>query len=255
MMMLTYRLLLRVVFFMMFSFSLNAQRQTVIDSLQRALQKTQADTTRLKIYNQLAYQLLPDSTQVMAYTQKAIALAKTTNVTMELVEAYVLRGRLLYRLGHSDLASKYYRQILTIPNIENYPKAKADYFMGLTLIEGAKSNYEQALLYGNRALKIYKSSNHQARCQEALYQLGVIHSKEGSYDIAISQYFEALKIAKALRDTQGQTEIYNNIGLLYNWKGANPKALEYLFQALSLGEKQGKAGLLGRAYDNIGVVY
>ena len=137
----------------------------------------------------------------------------------------------------------------------------ADAYNNIGVVYDYLGDYDKALEYYNKALKISKAvlgENHRDTAM-SYGNIGVVYDNLGDYDKALEFKNKALEIQKdVLGENHPDTAMsYGNIGNVYSDLGDYDKALEYYFKALEirkdvLGEKHPDTAI---SYNNIGVVY
>ncbi len=85
--------------------------------------------------------------------------------------------------------------------------------------------------------------------------LGVIHTFIGNYDVALSYHLKSLKIREKANDKRSIAASYNNLALVYQEAKNYDKALEYYFKSLSIKNELGNKVAIGLTLNNIGGIY
>lgn len=203
--------------------SIGYSQTTAIDSLKRVLRVSKSDTTRVNLYNSLAYsfkEINPDST--VYYATKAMLLSQKTNNRFGLASSYINQGNANIILGNYKNAAVYFNK--------------------------SKTEFEKL---ADNDKKNKKIKNGWAR---SLASLGVIYSQEGNYYVALENYQKALKLYLEIGDKNSISKAYNNIGVVYKSQLNPAKALEYFQKALKIQEEIGEQ-TVPVTLTNIGVIY
>jgi len=217
---------------------------TKIDSLQNLLETANADTNKVKILNELCWEYknsIPD--KALKYGKQALQLAQV--------------------LLENSISSK---------TVIRCKKAKAISLNHIGVVYDYQGNYETALSYYLKALKINEELNDRKSIAAGLNNVGIIHYYQGENYKAFDYYMQALKIRRELGDEKGIAGSLNNIGLVHMAIGnlsEDPldynRAITCFQQSLNLKEelekspdksiaREGKQGV-ARALGNIGSVY
>ncbi|MCH8319174.1 MAG: tetratricopeptide repeat protein, partial [Bacteroidetes bacterium] len=217
---------------------------TKIDSLQNLLETAKADTNKVKILNELCWEYknsIPD--KALKYGKQALQLAQI--------------------LLENSISSK---------TVIHCKKAKAISLNHIGVVYDYQGNYENALSYYLKALKINEELNDRKSIATGLNNVGIIHYYQGENYKAFDYYMQALKIRRELSDKKGIAGSLNNIGLVHMAIGNlsdDPldynRAITCFQQSLKLKEelenspdksiaREGKQGV-ARALGNIGSVY
>ncbi len=197
----------------------------------------------------------------------------------------------LLRQISPNSAEQFYRHLLK-ENSESFSELEC--YRGLGLCSYSRENYEQALIYFEKALEmksndqLIKSSLHNSiglvyaqqddidqayiHFSEALknsssplhiacahHNLALISSKQGLYDEELDHYQEAFQIRTDQLPTNHlqMASLFNNIGIAYSDMHQYDKALSNLKKALEMRLKLLSDAHLdvARSYANIGTVY
>ncbi len=193
-----------------------AQDQRKIDSLLALLPKCSEDTNKVKVLNQLSWEIsYVNLGKGETYAEQGEQLAEKLHFNRGLAAAY------------HDLGSIYL-------DMGDFQKANLYLFKELRLIESGKSNTSAGGCYVELGL-LYSDQNN---FQKALY-----------YDsLAVARF----QLDKNLR---AEAVTYINIGSLYTKTGQNHKALQATKKALALNQKLGRKEAIASAYSNIGQLY
>jgi tetratricopeptide (TPR) repeat protein/two-component sensor histidine kinase len=123
---------------------------------------------------------------------------------------------------------------------------------GIYLLQG---NFDEALVYGERAYEILKKINDKKEMAGSLISIGNVHSYRGDCQEALKYFMESLTMQKEIGDKWGMTASLNNSGNVHMNRGNYEEALKCLEESLTIkraiGDKSGMAISLG----NIGVIH
>jgi signal transduction histidine kinase len=114
---------------------------------------------------------------------------------------------------------------------------------------------QDAILYGNEALKLAKDENYRKGEADILYVFGVSHHAQSEYSEAMVYFKASYEIRKSENDNVGIGECLNRMGLIYNVQGDYEKALDYCLQSVRILENENDIKALGRAYNHLGIIY
>ena len=90
---------------------------------------------------------------------------------------------------------------------------------------------------------------------QALNSQGVSFYFKGNYEKALEYYEKSLKISEEIGCKKGMGKSYNNIGNIYLNQGNYEKALEYYEKSLKISEEIGCKKGMGSTLGNIGLIY
>lgn len=196
-----------------------AQDMQLVDSLTKIIERSPADTAKVKLLIQLGRELrLTDAEKALSYAGEALELSQKLNYKKGTAGAYTVIGSTHYNHGDQPKA------------LENHMKA----------------------------LRIREDLKDSAGIGSSLNSIGVVFFEMKQNDKALPYYERALSIRTAIRDKRGTADVYNNIAnVYYHIQGTEnfKKALGYQEKSLQLqreiGNKVGEASALS----NIGNVY
>ncbi len=116
-------------------------------------------------------------------------------------------------------------------------------------------DYENALDYHFKSLKISKELHSRHTEASSLHNIAAIYSELRDNDNAIRFFIESSKIFRELGDTAFEANNYNSIALIFNTSGNHAKGLEYAFKSLKLHESAGNKDGMSAALGSIGECY
>jgi len=129
----------------------------------------------------------------------------------------------------------FYRDWLNIPEESDYPKIlnekefEAVQFCNLGVAWYEKGDYEKAIEYSKRAIRL--NPNYAA----AFNNLGVAYAKQGKFDLALGCYNKATNI------DPNYATAFNNLGVAFYRLGSLQKAVEYFEKAIEADPKYDRA--------------
>ena len=107
-------------------------------------------------------------------------------------------------------------------------------------------DYDTALDYWERKLKIDQEVDHKVNIAGSLGNIGLAYKSKGDVVTALEYFDESYKIKIAENDLRGQANSTTNIGNIYLDKGSYLKALNYHKESLRLEEElDNKRGIAG----------
>ena len=139
--------------------------------------------------------------------------------------------------------------------------AVAEVYHNLALVYYGQGNYENALEYYEKALKISeeKLGADHPNTAATYNNLAVVYDDQGNYEKALKYYEKALKVyeEKLGADHPDTAATYNNLAVVYYEQGNYEKALEYYEKALRIREEKLGADHPDTAatYNNLALVY
>jgi tetratricopeptide (TPR) repeat protein len=190
---------------------LNAQT-TIEDSLLLVLKKQKADTAKVDILNELAYEVSANKAyEAEEYAKKSLELASNVNYYVGIAKAYSALGVIAYLRGDYSIALK-------------------NNFAALAQNEKIKNKRGIATSYNN---------------------IGLVYVSKGDYDKAISYHLKSLAIKQQLNDSKGISASYNNIGNVYSQLRQIDSSEFYHKKALLIRQKNNDVKGMATSYYNL----
>ncbi len=158
-------------------------------------------------------------------------------------------------LSDYDSALEYYEKSLKIRE-EIGDKAGIAFSLGnIGNIYLRWGKYDSALEYLEKSLKIEEEIGDKAGFAKSLNNIGNIYLRWGKYDSTLEYLEKSLKIREEIGDKAGIADTLNNIGLIYSNQGKYDRALEYLEKSLKMFEEIGDKAGIANSLNNIGLIY
>ncbi|CAF4481319.1 unnamed protein product [Rotaria sp. Silwood2] len=167
----------------------------------------------------------------------------------------ILFGYLLAEIGEYDKCQQYFDCLLKNPNREDlsfiyYYLGVVKYYQGN--YESALNYYQDSY---NRLIKAVPSR--EGASSFVLNDIGSIYKIRGQYDTALDYFLRALKISETYSNYYIMANILGNIGNIYRIKGDYDSALSYQIQCLHIREHNLPSvhKEIAKALTNIAVIY
>ena len=205
------------------------QEYHITDSLQRELQKFEAQRK-----------------QSGAETNPLIDSTKA-NIWYEMVRSY--------RCSHPDSGTYYAQECLSLSEKIGYKKGIGNAYNGMGLIFICKHNPEQAVEYFKKALKIRLEINDQDGLAWSYNNLGLAYGDQGNYPLSIMNHSNALKIREDIGDREMVEASFSKRGTAYEMLGDYPNALNDYLNALKTAEETGSKMRVAEDYRIIAEIY
>ncbi len=200
-------------------------------------------------YQGNAYSKQSNFDKSLACSNKSIKIKQEIGDLKNLSSIYISIGNVYAGKGDNTKGLEYYKMALDISMDNN--KVQAAVFNNMGSLSRRQGNYEQALIYYKRSLKLKKTIGDKKGIGNTLNNIGNIYFTRKNYEQAISYYQKSLTL-------QQELDIVNpaalcNIGNVYFEMGDYEKALTYcnksLSQDIKMGNKSGIALLcIGKIY-------
>lgn len=196
--------------------SLLLQAGQATDSLQQLLNTSLADSLRLRVLNEISYQIADtDLSLSLLYAEEGLKLAESLNKREQKRQILQQMGLSHYRLG----------------------------------------NYDKTLGYFRQALHMYEEDGDLKGISKMYNNLGILYQDFDQPDLSLAYYKKALKLKRQFGDSSLLTSTYCNIGLIYLKLNQTEKARPYFMQALAIDRELDNKNALVYTYENLGRMY
>lgn len=230
-------------------------QQNTTDSLELLILKSNADTTKVKLMTELAYQLYSQSTEkALDYANQALDLAQKNDYEAGQATSYNVIGICNAIEGNYDMALKNFHAALEIFEKLGDERSIAKTYNSLGNVNRIIENNEKALENYLKSLEIKERIGTPEDIASTLNNLGVLYITRGEYDLAVEQYKRSLQIYHEAGNVPLMAKLTNNIGIAYFEKGNLDKAAEYYQRSVELSRSINDFTGVARALNNLGVV-
>jgi|GEM_PF-4413830 len=221
-----------------------------------ALSKDEVDLAFIYMGIAKVYQFLADYKKSLQYYAKVQWLC--TNVLKELKLASLSQinlASLFYDLYKYGKAKKEIEDTLSLFEFQNNPKQLASVYAMLAECLQNERNYEEALLFLNKAFDIAHTQGLLRTAAKILYRMGCIHFKSGNAKKGKTFMDEALIQANEMGDTELSGEILKIYAVQHFNDDQVLDATQYLEQAIKDFKKAKDHSNLEAAYEILVNIY
>ncbi len=160
-----------------------------------------------------------------------------------------------YRYNNPD-SSFYFAQLqYDLAETTGYKKWMAAALKTQGYIYRSKADFNKALDYFSRGLKIYEEIDNKSGIAESLNNIGVVQERKGDFDKALEYYLQSLETGEKIKSRENIGETLYNLGRFYFRKGDYDIALDYLKQSFEICKETGNLKGQTNAQDIIGLIY
>jgi serine phosphatase RsbU (regulator of sigma subunit)/Tfp pilus assembly protein PilF len=186
---------------------------------------------------------------------RSLKISEEMNDSVRVMTALINIG-LIYskKATTSDRAEEYYLEALEIGEKIGYKSATGTVTINLGEMKYNKGDYDGALKYYEKALKIYNETN-DGNIAYAMINIGKIHTKRNDYQNAVKYMEEALEIANKNNAKLDAGRAMLGLGVTYLQKGEIQKALEYFIQSETITSLIGAKYEQSETYKNMATAY
>ena len=168
------------------------------------------------------------------FYEKAEAITKATNDSMELASLYNKMGALYKERAEFNTSLKYSFESLRLYQALGLPKKIALLYNNIGTTYEMLKNYNMAGDYYNKALAINRKENSKAGMGRNYMGLGNISTTGRNYALALSYYQKAEAIFNELGWGIELSAVLNNIGNIYDEQKKYPESLAKRTEALQI---------------------
>ena len=140
---------------------------------------------------------------------------------------------------------------LSIPATSEIPKEVLIPQLGWS----SKEEYDKALNYISRALKINEELGNKSEIGSSFNSIGIIYHHEEKDEKALEYFKRYLSISEELGDKNKIGSSLNNIAVIYGNKGDYDQALDFYMRSLRIIEELDLMSSIALTLDNIGSIY
>ena len=163
-------------------------------------------------------------------------------------------GYLLQSRGDYDQALEYYERSLKIKEDLGNRLGVANYLHQIGRIQQERGQFEQAREYYQRSLKIREELGDRSGIAFSLHQIGTIQHVRGEYEQALGHYERSLKILEDLGDRESVAGSLHQIGRIQQDRGDYEHALEHYQRSLKIREELGHRAGVALSLHQIGII-
>ncbi|HEY0073477.1 MAG TPA: tetratricopeptide repeat protein [Abditibacteriaceae bacterium] len=164
-------------------------------------------------------------------------------------------GYLIQSRGDYEKALGFYNRSLKMAEELGDRSGIAISLHQIGIIYQNRADYEQALEYYDRSLKIKEELGNRAGIAVSLHQIGMIYENRGDYEQALQYYGRSLKIEEELGNRAGIANSIHQIGIIYEKRGDYEQALEYYRRSLKMAEELGNRLGIASSLHQIGMIH
>jgi tetratricopeptide (TPR) repeat protein len=248
---------LLIILILGFSISSTAQ-QLNIDSLKDVWNdETQADTTRLKSIKKFSWDgyLYSQPDSAFYFAQLQYEFANKKGLQKQMAEALNTQGVSFVIRGNYNKAIGYFNRYLKIVEKIDNKSGIAKALNNFGAIYFRQGNYSKSINYYTQSLKLNQEIDSKLGTANALNNIGNIYIDQGDYNKAIDYYSQSLKIKEEIGDKSGIAGCLNNLGNSSFDRQNYEDALNYYLRSLEIMGEIGSKQGIAKVLNNIGNIY
>lgn len=225
-------------FFILFLPGLQAQEQSVADSLKTIYNKTDAaDTTRLELLRNLAFNEVRNLQLALQYAEELIQLAGKLNNPKYLYRGYLQKGNKKRLLGSLEEALDAYFKAVDAARLAKFLAGEALSYSAIADVYSISNNHPTAITYYKKAITSFRQTTDSAGLGTALINTGDEYLHHKYFDTALMYFTESKTIFDQINYVSGKAYSLGNIGMVYASTGKNNLAEKNINDAIQLLEQ------------------
>lgn len=232
------------------------QGQERLDSLLKELDKIQADSIKVNLLNDIAFEYNTTNPNLgITFAQKGLKLAEKIKYLFGVAKCYNSIGVCYWaKSDYVNALDAYFKSIEFNEKIKNRSGLASNYG-NIGLIYQEQAEYSKALEYFQKAMKINQEIGSKKGLASNLGLVGNLYSVKENYSEALKYYFKALELNSELNLKNGEATNLVNIGRVYMMTSEFNKALEYFFKSLKLNQELKRERGIMYNFGYIGQIY
>jgi signal transduction histidine kinase len=229
---------------------------TVTDSLEKVLQFSMPDSTRIQVMGDLCFAYRASNADKAKYFGKeALKLSLKTNNLKGIAQSYNDLGILFFDEGNYPKAIEYYNESLKIRQKLGDEKGIAAIYNKLGILHQTKGEFKEALGFQFKALKIYEAISFDYGTSYCLNNIAIIYYNLNKYDESLKFHKQSLSIKEKINDQSGISGSLSNIGNIYFSQKNYSEAISHFKKAEKIQREREEIYYLASTLNNLGSCY
>jgi class 3 adenylate cyclase/Tfp pilus assembly protein PilF len=219
---------------------ISAQDQKVADSLARIYRdNTIADTARLELLRNLAYNEMRDLDLGLRYAEELITLSTKLGNNLYLHRGYQQKGNKLNLKGDPDGAMEAYIKSAEAAQKAGYAKGEGSALGAIADAYANSGNHANAMAYYRKAIDVLSTAGDSLLLGAAISNAGDAFMQHKDYDSALAYFRRSARIFDLINVVEYQAINIGNIGMIYAKTARNDLAEQPINEAIRLLEEAG----------------
>lgn len=233
-------------------------QQAQIDSLERLLAHTPADTNRVLLLSDLSNQYKnwgSDQEKTRSYAEQCMRLAYQLDYTLGKGKAHNALGNYYYNGNKSQQAVKQYQIALQYFRQAGRKRELALVSGNLAVVTEDMGNYTKAMEYYLNCNRFAEQIGDTALVGTNLSHMGIFMLNQKKHEEALRYLFKALPIHEKVQNGRLKAFTLNTVGLVYLERKQYDKAQPYLYECLRLCDSLRLDFVQVNCYNNVGMLH
>jgi tetratricopeptide (TPR) repeat protein len=250
------RFILIISFISFVALTLFSQDLLKVDSLDRALAKTDDSKDKIKILLSLSDEYVnSDIIKSLYYAEQAAAVAMEDGKDSEKLEVSLTLARIYYFKSDLTRAMEYALEAKTLAEDLNLEHALASSLDAIGVIYYDIGNQTKSSENFYESLKIYEKLQQKEGLGATLCRIGTLYFDQNDYEKAVDYYTRSIELAREIKSNEGIASNLNNLAKVYLARKDYHQALDRFEEALKINLADGNSYLIASNYLNIAEVY
>jgi len=243
-------------FFYLLSIQLCYAQTPSIDSLIRLSNKATVDTTKIKLYGDICWELMSvNISKSLYYAEKQLALAKQIHNTPLTAQAESDLGNVLNRKSDYSNALIHYYNALDLRQKLKQPIKEAGIYSNIATVLMRQNKFQEAIAINFKSLKLFEEIDDKNKQSLILGNIGNIYYELNQNKQALIYQRKALLLAQESNNPSSEANILINIGGIFHSEKNLDSALYYYEVCEKILLQNNLLYGLGSVYNDIGKAY
>lgn len=164
-------------------------------------------------------------------------------------------GVLYGSISNYETAMDYHTKVLKLSIKTNNNERLTAAYINIGILYAELGKHEDALDYYTKATKVLKKTNNQEQLCICIINIGDIYESQKKFDDALTQYREGLTIAECINNKVYLCNALTSLGKIYQNIGEYQKAEKSHLQSLRIAEELGDKLSETECLTNLGTLY
>ena len=239
-----------------FSFYSSKSKEYNVDSLTNVVYSNVNDSIKVNALIDLAWaHYVKDIDTTQKLVDKAFNISQQNNNLRGLSKCYAWYGFIFEQKGNYDEALDYNFKSIKLYIQFNNKEGLASAFNNIGNILRIKGEIQNALNYYDSSLFLRKELKRYADIAQCYNNIGFIYMDQGFNEKALKEYYNAYHILDSIDHKFGAAYVINNIAYVYKELGENTQAIDNFKKGLSIREELGDKKGVLQSQNNIASIY
>lgn len=231
---------------------LRSQDNVAADSLAALLHNAKADTNRVNLLNDLAWELkFDDPKTAIQHLDEALVLSRQLGFLKGEGNALNYRGVVADIHGQPDLAIDFFQKSMEVRQRLGDQKGVASLLNNIANVKENKGDFLGAFSGYKESLKLREEMQDSARILRCYYNIANVLEKMGDYPEALDYIFRYLEGADPTEDGEGVANAWNIVGNIRTENDRFDEARQAYEKALELHKAQGNDWQIASVLTNL----